>query len=202
MKLKELMEQIKRNFLVDEQLRAYLYKDVIRFIDYTSGYTLSNGEELEPHYGSLLNIYLEGNKISYIECDSINLITPANANLIKFVASLVNIEIEDYDSYNYLPSFRDIEQSEIKRFYEFSLFILAEYVRGKSKSFYQGYEGPSRELISGIIETWIYISDYDHARKGLATCFLNEMLENPQYEYYIIPYALKFARINPYIFFI
>lgn len=97
--------------------------------------------------------------------------------------------------------FRDIEQSEIKRFYEFSLFILAEYVRGKSKSFYQGHEGPSRELISGIIETWIYISDYDQARKGLATCFLNEMLENPQYEYYIIPYALKFARINPYIFF-
>lgn len=113
MKLKELMEQIKRSFLVDEQLRAYLYKDVIRFIDYTSGYTLSNGEELEPHYGSLLNIYLEGNKISYIECDSINLITPANANLIKFVASLVNIEIEDYDSYNYLPSFRDIEQFEV-----------------------------------------------------------------------------------------
>lgn len=112
MKLKELMEQIKRNFLVDEQLRAYLYKDVIRFIDYTSGCTLSNGEELEPHYGSLLNVYLKDNKISYIECDSISLITPANANLIKFVASLINTEIEDYNSYDYLPSFENIEQFE------------------------------------------------------------------------------------------
>lgn len=113
MKLKELMKQIKRNFLVDEQLRAYLYKDVIRFIDYTSGCTLSNGEELKPHYGSILNIYLENNKISYIECNSISLITPANAELIKFVASLINIEIEDYSSYNYLTSFEDIKQFEV-----------------------------------------------------------------------------------------
>ena len=96
--------------------------------------------------------------------------------------------------------FCDIEQAEIERFYEFSLFMLSEYMKDKSEFYFQWHNGPSRELISGIIETWIYISDSNGIKKELATRFLYEILENPQYEYFVIHYALHLARIDSYVF--
>lgn len=113
MKLKELMTQIKDKFQVDEQLRAYLYKDRIKFIDYTSKCVLKNGKKLDDFYGNLMSIYLKENKISCIECNIINLITPANIEAINFLTSLINIEIEDYNSYKYLTSLEDIKQFEV-----------------------------------------------------------------------------------------
>ena len=96
--------------------------------------------------------------------------------------------------------FNDIEQSEIDKFYNFSLFIIKEYLDTRPKSFYQGYNGPSRELISEIFNSWIYISDCNYSKKELANRFLTDIMDNPQYEYFIIPYALQLARINPSIF--
>lgn len=99
MELYELLNKIKQNFQVDETLRAYLYDNKIELIDYTEEIDLPDGHKLDPFFGNLGTLYLQNNKISCIENKSINLITPANCEIFSFLASLIGVEITDYDSY-------------------------------------------------------------------------------------------------------
>lgn len=110
MELYELLNKIKQNFQVDETLRAYLFDNKIELIDYTEEIDLPDGHKLDPFFGKLGTLYLQNNKISCIENNSINLITPANYEIFSFLASLIGTEITDYDSYAKLL---DITQQDL-----------------------------------------------------------------------------------------
>ena len=108
MLLNELLKCIKKQFMVDEKLIAYLYSDKIELVDFTSGFEIPEKDiKGDDFYGFLFTIYLKDNKISCIENNSIHLITPANKDTIIYLANLIDIKIEDYDSYEKLP---DISQ--------------------------------------------------------------------------------------------
>lgn len=109
MKLYELLNKVKEQFQVDESLRAYLYENKIELVDYTSEVELPDGRTIDPFYGNLGTLCLQGNKITCIENNSIKLITPANCHIFAFLASLIDIEIEDYDNYAKLPSISQID---------------------------------------------------------------------------------------------
>lgn len=109
MELYDLLKQIKENFQVDETLRAYLYDNRIDLIDFTDEVELPNGQKLDAFYGKLGSLILENNKISCIENNCINLITPANCEIFTFLASLIGVEITDYDSYAKLLNIRQLD---------------------------------------------------------------------------------------------
>ena len=112
--LEQLMKDLKREFIVDETLKAYLYENKIEFVDYTSPIDLENGDKLEDFYGNLCTIYIDKeNKISTIENSCINLITPVNVKVINFLTSLIGEEIEAYDQYPKLPSIRELDCKEL-----------------------------------------------------------------------------------------
>lgn len=111
--LPELMKQIKSIFQVDDKLRVYLYENKIKVIDYTPEIELPDGQKLDEFFGNLFTIYIDGNKITVIENSSISLITPANAEAIKFLTSLVGKEIEAYEQYPKLPTIKDLDYKEL-----------------------------------------------------------------------------------------
>ena len=112
--LKQLMEEIKEIFMVDEILKAYLYENKIEFVDYTSPVDLENGDKLDDFYGNLCTLYIDkDNKISTIENPSINLITPVNIKALRFLTNLIGQEIEAYDQYPKLPSIRELDCKEL-----------------------------------------------------------------------------------------
>lgn len=106
MLLKDLMNEIKEKLMVDEELRAYLYEDKIVFIDFTSGFS-QDGIDLEDFYGTLLTVFIKDKKISCIENESIHLITPVNKNIVSWLTTLIEVEIEDIDKYPKLKSIED-----------------------------------------------------------------------------------------------
>lgn len=110
MELYDLLKSIKEHFQVDETLRAYLFDNKIELIDYTSEVELPDGDKLDAFFGNLGILYLEDNKITCIENNSIKLITPANCEIFAYLASLIGTEIIDYDSYAKLL---DIRQQDL-----------------------------------------------------------------------------------------
>lgn len=48
--LPELMKQIKQIFQVDDKLRAYLYENKIKVIDYTPEIELPDGQKLDEFF--------------------------------------------------------------------------------------------------------------------------------------------------------
>ena len=115
MKLKELLNEIKRKFMVDEILKAYLYNDKIELVDYTGAVSLSDGTELKDHYGNLGVIYLDSSKnsISMFENNCIHLITPANKEIVTYMSSLIGLIIEDYEDYDKLPEIDKLSSLDI-----------------------------------------------------------------------------------------
>lgn len=109
MLLNSLLLDIKKKFMVDDQLKAYLYENKIELIDFTPGFYLSNGEWEDDFYGFLFTIYLEDNKISCIENNSIQLITPVNQQTVIYLASLIGTIIDDYDNYDKLKSISKLD---------------------------------------------------------------------------------------------
>lgn len=113
MLLKELLKDIKKEFMVDEHLKAYLYENKIELVDFTLGWSdeLPDGRLIEQDdvYGNLGTLYLENGKITTIENNSIHLITSANQQIIIYLASLIGITIDDYDSYDKLKNIRQLD---------------------------------------------------------------------------------------------
>lgn len=110
MLLKDLLKDIKKNLMVDEQLKAYLYKDRILLIDFTSGFELPEQSiNMKDFYGTIGSLLLKDNKISSIENEIIHLITPANQQTIIYLASLIGTEIDDYDQYEKIKTLRESE---------------------------------------------------------------------------------------------
>ena len=60
-------------------------------------------------------LYLEDNKITCIENNSIKLITPANCEIFAYLASLIGTEITDYDSYVIAY---DVDDTEYNKYFE------------------------------------------------------------------------------------
>ena len=104
MQLQELMKQVKSKFMIDEQLRVYIYKDRIDFIDFTSAVVDEKGEKIMPDfYGRLFTITYNEKIISTIEPSSLSIITPRNTELYKYLCDLIYTKIDDLDSYPVIP---------------------------------------------------------------------------------------------------
>lgn len=100
MKLYDMMTVIKDKFKVEE-LRAYLYKDKIEFIDFTPGYKGS-----KDFYGGLFTIYVDHNVIISIDNESMHFINDKNKDCISYLIGLIGTEIEGYQ---YFPKLDSIE---------------------------------------------------------------------------------------------
>ena len=112
MLLKELLKDIKREFMIDEQLKAYLYENKIELVDFTSGfeYEVKGEKKVEDDfYGNIGTLYLENGKITHIENNSIHLITKSNQQLVIYLASLIGTIIDDYNSYDKLKNIRQLD---------------------------------------------------------------------------------------------
>lgn len=112
MLLKELLKDIKREFMIDEQLKAYLYENKIELVDFTSGFEYEVKEEKkveDDFYGNIGTLYLENGKITHIENNSIHLITKSNQQLVIYLASLIGTIIDDYNSYDKLKNIRQLD---------------------------------------------------------------------------------------------
>lgn len=104
MQLQELMKQVKSKFMVDEQLRVYIYKDRIDFIDFTSAVVDKKGEEIVPDfYGRLFSATYRDKVITVVEPQSLSMITPRNTELYKYLCDLIYTKIDDLDSYPVIP---------------------------------------------------------------------------------------------------
>lgn len=99
MQLHTLMKLVKNHFMVDEKLKVYIYEDRIDFIDYTSPIELPDGETLNEFNGRLITMYYRDSVIIAIEPQSLNLITPRNTGLYKFLCDLIETKIDDLKSY-------------------------------------------------------------------------------------------------------
>lgn len=106
MKLRELLRELKTKFLIDEILKAYLYKDRIEIIDYTSEYEYEDENKnihKEPDfYGRCITLYLKNNEINYIDPCCISYFTKANKNALIYLLNLIDTIIEDYNDYDKL----------------------------------------------------------------------------------------------------
>lgn len=109
MKLREFLKELRCKLLIDDNLKAYLYKDKIEIIDFTPGFDLENGERIEDFYGHVLDIYLEDNKITIIEDRAMKMMTPVNKDTYIYLANLIGLEIEDYSDYEKLSNHRDLD---------------------------------------------------------------------------------------------
>lgn len=100
MQLHTLMKLIKHNFQVDEELRAYIYNNRIKFIDFTSGFT-QDDITLNDFYGKLLTIYYDEEtlEIKSIEPHCLSIITPVNKEVYKYLADLIGKTIDDLNNY-------------------------------------------------------------------------------------------------------
>lgn len=104
MQLHTLLKLIKNNFVVDEELRAYIYKNRIEFIDFTSAIIQDGKQIMDDFYGLMFILYYDkDNTITSIEPTSLNLITSGNANMYKFLADLIGQQIGDLNSYPVVP---------------------------------------------------------------------------------------------------
>lgn len=107
MKTSDFIKELKEHLPAIDTLRAYLYKDKIEVIDYTESFELDGIKE-EPFYGRVLTIYIEDNKVSVIKNHSFELITPANVEMLKYILSILGVELEDYENHNFNPDISDL----------------------------------------------------------------------------------------------
>ena len=114
MRLKTLMKLIKNNFMVDEELRVYIFADTIEFIDYTSAIKQDDKEICSDFCGNLFTIYHKNNIILTIEHNCLKMITGKNRELYKFLVSLINQDIEDLN--NYERADKSLELRQIKNY--------------------------------------------------------------------------------------
>lgn len=113
MNLNELLKILKNNLMIEE-IRAYIYTNYIKIIDYTPGFTLEDGTEIEPSYGNALTIYYnENNEITVIE-HNFNIFTPANKDIIPNIVNLIGTKIEDLDNYYKIASLEGEPYQTIK----------------------------------------------------------------------------------------
>ena len=111
MQLQELLQLVKKNFLVDDELRAFIYKGKIEFIDYNEPVYQNGNKIMEDFYGLLCVLYFDEKtfEITSIEPSCLRLITKVNCNLYSFLASLIGQYIDDINSYPRLPSISDLD---------------------------------------------------------------------------------------------
>lgn len=113
MLLKELLKDIKKQFMVDEYLKAYLYENKIELIDFTQGWSDETPDgrliEEDDFYGNIGTLCLENGEITHIENNSIHLITKSNQQLVIYLASLIGTIIDDYNSYDKLKNIRQLD---------------------------------------------------------------------------------------------
>lgn len=114
MRLKELGQEISKVFIIEDTLKMYCYENKLEFIDYTPEYKLPNGAIITESYAHFLTLNIKDNKVSCIENSSLTLITPSNKNMIKYLADLIGVEIEDYNDYSKLLSIKYLECIDIK----------------------------------------------------------------------------------------
>lgn len=92
------MLKVKENMQVDEELRAYVYEDKIEFVEFTSGIEIpENNISLKDFCGILFIAYIKEDKICCIEDKCMNIITRANKTAFIFLASLIDIKIDDFN---------------------------------------------------------------------------------------------------------
>lgn len=104
MQLHTIMKLVKNNFMIDDELRVYIFKDRIEFIDFTPAIEQDGELLMDDFYGKLFTIYYRDNIIIAIEHNCLSMITSKNTGLYKFLADLINQEIEDLNTY---PVLRD-----------------------------------------------------------------------------------------------
>ena len=108
MKLKALLEELKHVFLIEEELRAYLYEDRIEVCDYTSAIRLTD-RTLDETLCLVATIYVnKENKINIIENRLLNMITTANADMVRFLTNLIGQTVDDYKEYPKLENHRNL----------------------------------------------------------------------------------------------
>lgn len=113
MQLHTLMKLVKNHFMVDEKLKVYIYEDRIDFIDYTSPIELPDGELLKEFNGLLITIYYKDTKIIALEPHSLNLITPRNTEIYKFLCDIIGAEIADLHKYTVIKN-KDEEENLVQ----------------------------------------------------------------------------------------
>lgn len=93
MKLIDIMKQIKDVFYVEDELRVYIYKDSIEFIDYMEV------EGLKPIYGNLVSLNYKDNIITCIAHDSLILMNKTNIHIYQTLINLIGQHIDDLDDF-------------------------------------------------------------------------------------------------------
>jgi hypothetical protein len=84
LKLKDLLLQLKKCLIVDDTLKAYLYKNKIEIIDYTPAISLEEADiNLSEFYGHTIDLIIDNNVISSIDASTFSLFTPANKEVIS-----------------------------------------------------------------------------------------------------------------------
>lgn len=113
MLLHNLMEQIKQNCLIDDELRLFIYDDYIEVIDHTDyEYISPKLKKLmkEEFNAMIFRIHYSGvnKEITAIEPTTSNILfTPANRDMYKFLVDLPGQTIDDLESYPTNPGRKD-----------------------------------------------------------------------------------------------
>lgn len=111
MQLNTLLKLLKHGFHVDEELRAYIYKDRVEIVEHEPEITIV-GERVISEFNGLLCIiyYNDKNIITAIEPSSLSLLTTANKALYKTLIDFIGQDIADLKNY---PILEDRYKSEI-----------------------------------------------------------------------------------------
>lgn len=98
-KMQDLINDIDRKFMIDEELKIFFFDDHLEFIDYTSPIIVDGKQIMNEHNGLLLTIYLQEYDIICIEHNSLHMMTPRNRHLYEYLTQLIGKRISDLKQY-------------------------------------------------------------------------------------------------------